>query len=851
METYLTHIADYLLAQSWQIAVLVVVIAAVSSALRNKSAHVRYLLWLIVLAKCLVPPLLTVPLVILPQEKPAEPVRIFPATEMAALNPAVADMATTEPPILPAEPAAMAPVSMARERPAKLTIRQWLGAAWLVGAITFLIFNLLKSVRANYWLWRKRKALSSELRSDIENLFSAHGIGNFPDIWQIDGIGQPFVWGLLRGSIYLPANFLNIKKPEHQKSVLGHELSHVIRFDAAVNFLQVIAQAIFWFHPFVWWANSKIRQEREKCCDEMAVARLNASPKDYSKAIVEALVTKHEQTWPVPSLAVAGPVKNIEERIKTMLRPGKKFYKRPSLVTATVVLLLALLTIPTALVLSAQAGTKTAVTPLHRAAAAGNVDGVKDLILKGADVNSNDEFGQTPLHLSARHGHGGISEVLITSGANINARDRYGNTPLHYAAEYDRTNVAEVLINKGANVNAKNSRGWTALHCTAEYCWTNRDMAQLLIAKGADVNAEDNYSATPLDMARWNSYGSLVELLIAKGAKLDLYKQTKSWTPLHTAAKHDQKNSVRFLIDQGIDANVKDAEGYTPLHRAARQGHKDVCVLLIAKGANVKAKDARDWTPLHRAAARGYIDVVELLLDKGADVDAKNKYGGTPLRSAVPGNHKGVVELLIAKGADVNARFGDGWTALHYAARRGHDGIAELLVDKEADINAQDTGRNTPLHIATRYGHRDVVRLLIDRRADTNVKNWRGQTPLHLAAMRRRNKLVELIVAKHTDVNAKESSGMTALHYAASAGQKDMVELLIAKGAEPNAENIVGVTPLQMVAALGHKNISELLIAQGADVNAKNGRGETALSLAKEKGHQEIVELLRKHGAKE
>jgi len=55
----------------------------------------------------------------------------------------------------------------------------------------------------------------------------------------------------------------------------------------------------------------------------MAIARLNASPREYSTAIVETLVAKYESTLPVPSLAVAGPVKNIEERIKTIMKPGK------------------------------------------------------------------------------------------------------------------------------------------------------------------------------------------------------------------------------------------------------------------------------------------------------------------------------------------------------------------------------------------------------------------------------------------------------------------------------------------------------------------------------------------------
>ncbi len=360
METYLTRVTDYLLTQSWQIAILVVVIAAVSLALRNKSAHVRYLLWLIVLAKCLVPPLLTVPLAILPQEEAAQPVPTSPPVGMPAMDSEVVDTTIAELPEVLSEPVETVRAPMVRERATKINIHDWLGTGWMVGAITFLIFNLLKTVRTNYWLWRKRKALSIELQSGIENLFSAHGIKSFPGVWQIDGVSQPFVWGLLRGSIYLPADLLSVKNPKRCRNLLGHELSHIIRFDAAVNFLQVITQAIFWFHPFVWWANRKIRAEREKCCDEMAIARLNTSPRDYSTAIVETLVAKYESTRPVPSLAVAGPVKNIEERIKTMLRPGKKFYKRPSLVSATAVLLLALLTVPTALVLTARADSKTA-----------------------------------------------------------------------------------------------------------------------------------------------------------------------------------------------------------------------------------------------------------------------------------------------------------------------------------------------------------------------------------------------------------------------------------------------------------------------------------------------------------
>ena len=351
MENYLTQIINYLLAQSWQIAVLVSLIAAVNLVLKNKSAHVRYLLWLIVLAKCLVPPLLAIPLPILSQYKTPEP-KLISSSEMLTVNIEMADKVKSKPLTLPSLPV-KSPTIM--ERLARVTARQWLGLGWIAGSAIFFLIAVAKTLRTNFWLWRQRRLLPAEAQIGIENLFSRLGIKTLPKVWLIEGIGQPFVWGLLRGSIYLPANFVKVNSAEHQRGILGHEISHILRFDAAVNLLQITAHAIFWFHPFVWWANKKIRAEREKCCDEMAIARLGAKVKDYSDAIVEILIAEHESTRPVPSLAVAGPVKNIEERIKTMMRPGKKFYKRPSLPIVAIIVLGTLLAVPTTLVLTVRA----------------------------------------------------------------------------------------------------------------------------------------------------------------------------------------------------------------------------------------------------------------------------------------------------------------------------------------------------------------------------------------------------------------------------------------------------------------------------------------------------------------
>ena len=353
METVLTQITSYLLSQSWQIAVLVMVIAAASLAMKNKSAHVRYLLWLIVLAKCLVPPLLTIPLHILPVSQQTE---LAPAhrVEMPVVVFEPADTIVSEPVVAPSLIAPVPPEPIIMERLREITIHEWLGFGWIAGVAAFLVFVLTKAMRTNRGLWRKRKPLPAKLQTGIEDFFSELSIRSFPKVWLVDNIGQPFVWGLLRGSIYLPANFARVRSVEHRRSLLMHELSHILRFDAAINVLQIVAQAAFWFHPFVWWANRKLRQEREKCCDEMAIARSNASREDYTRAIINILSDEHELTQRISSLAIARPVKNVEERIKTIMKPKKKFYKRPSIMALVLVLLVGLLTVPTTFALTAR-----------------------------------------------------------------------------------------------------------------------------------------------------------------------------------------------------------------------------------------------------------------------------------------------------------------------------------------------------------------------------------------------------------------------------------------------------------------------------------------------------------------
>lgn len=458
METYLTQITNYLLIQSWQIAVLVTVMAVAAWALRNRSAHIRYLLWLIVLAKCLAPPLLRVPVAVLPERTPNPAAVVTPVPTVVEAAP---ETTTSAKPLSLGSP-------LAYSRP-ELSTHQWLAIGWLIGMLAFTCMMVVKAYRTVRWVHRDRKPLPRDVQNVINSLFVSLNLRKLPRMWLLDGIGQPFVWGALRGDIYLPAAFVRIGNDEHRRHILGHELSHVMRFDAAVNLLQTIAQTVFWFHPLVWWANRRIRAEREKCCDEMTIAHFAAKAKDYSKAIVDTLTNEYKSNRPLPSLAIAGPIQSIEERIRTIMRPQKRFYRKPSIIALIVVLLLALSIVPTSLVLTTRAKERPSsqknVDEKPPIEVAGNerLERIRKLIDRGIDLSEGDTWGYTLLHHACMNGERQIAELLIENGADVNAKSVIGITPLHAAAGRGHADVARLLLDKNADINAADNQSATPL----------------------------------------------------------------------------------------------------------------------------------------------------------------------------------------------------------------------------------------------------------------------------------------------------------------------------------------------------------------------------------------------------
>jgi ankyrin repeat protein len=146
-------------------------------------------------------------------------------------------------------------------------------------------------------------------------------------------------------------------------------------------------------------------------------------------------------------------------------------------------------------------------------------------------------------------------------------------------------------------------------------------------------------------------------LVLAAPASL-LARSSGGKTLLHAAALGGVADTVRALVDAGLEVDARDASGQTPLFCAAEKGHVDACRALLARGARADASDFGDngVTPLRRAAACGHARVVELLVEAGADVNWASATKNTALHDAAWNGNEKTVRALLQLGAAVDAR---------------------------------------------------------------------------------------------------------------------------------------------------------------------------------------------------
>jgi uncharacterized protein len=394
-------------------------------------------------------------------------------------------------------------------------------------------------------------------------------------------------------------------------------------------------------------------------------------------------------------------------------------------------------------------------TALHWAVRANDLELTGMLLRAGARASVSNQSGATPMQLAAMNGNAAILDRLMQAGADPNATlSHSGDTAVMMAARTGKVDAVKVLLDRGAQVNAKETWGGTTALMWA-VSERHPEVARLLVERGADVNAKSDF--VPSASGR----GFEGTAPVAPKPNQTVEEFASGWlTPLMFAAREDDLQSARILIQAGAAVNAAGGDGKDALALALFNGSYDVASLLIDSHADVNHADAQRFTPLFWAVDRRNMEtapnfpwmvttdplpLIKKLLDAGANPNAlvnntprARMREGSPrivfatalMRAAFAGDLE-LVKLLLAHGADSHIQSSDRETTLMAACGlafiNGYHRqkppaerleVVKLLVDLGEDVNHADSYGITPLMAAANLGDLEIVRYLISKGAD-------------------------------------------------------------------------------------------------------------------------------------
>lgn len=252
-------------------------------------------------------------------------------------------------------------------------------------------------------------------------------------------------------------------------------------------------------------------------------------------------------------------------------------------------------------------------TQLLLAASLGDIEMVKVLMDKDADIHARDENGWDALYHAAYGTKVKMVKFLLEHGADPNTRENRkgfkclvpdctdgvqisGKPVLESAISTGNERIVRLLLTHGADVGLKKDVGMTPFALAADR--DNVEMLQAFLDAGADPATDPE----AVSRAALQIEPDPLRLLLDAGGNPD--------DGIHAAARKLRPRNVKVLLEYGADPNTKTLEGKTPLMLSS---HLDITRILLAAGADASIRDNNGRTALDYAKRRGREDLITVL----------------------------------------------------------------------------------------------------------------------------------------------------------------------------------------------------------------------------------------------
>ena len=384
---------------------------------------------------------------------------------------------------------------------------------------------------------------------------------------------------------------------------------------------------------------------------------------------------------------------------------------------------------------------------------------------EGNEVNKPTHDGRTYLMWAAYKGNIQLMKHLIEKGADMDIVGDHGNTVMTFAAAggIQDTDVYDLLLAHGKDIDDATRSGATALHVLAPKL-KDTQLISYFQEKGFDIHTTDKAGNNLFNYAARGGNIDMMNALIEMGLDYKgLNKKGGNAMMFASQGSRGKYNSLAvftYLDSLGVETDIVTYEGETPLHNLAR-GCKDEAVLdyFVNKCVNINQIDKEGNTAFLRAIGGGNLAIAKKFAPMVKDINHVNEDGFSALTYAVRRNSTESIEYLLSQGADIQVLDAKGRNLVFhtfdsYNSRnsKAFENFLTLAKKKGLDLTPTYEGGNTWAHMAVAEGKKDLFEKAMELGVDINQKNKNGLTPLHLAAMKAKNKeWLDLLISKGAD----------------------------------------------------------------------------------------------------
>lgn len=239
----------------------------------------------------------------------------------------------------------------------------------------------------------------------------------------------------------------------------------------------------------------------------------------------------------------------------------------------------------------------------------------------------------------------------------------------------------------------------------------------------------------------------------------------------HIACINGNLESVRELLENGVNPLCQDEDRISGLDYAAAHGHLEI-FKLVQKAAFEKnpthQRQRETFKAMNRAINGGHTNIVDYVLDSEKEPEQWLIDDG--LNACARAGQTELAKKFVAKGADIHNQDNH---ALRYAAYFGYTATVKYFLEQGANVNA---GNSEPLIQSARDGYTAIVELLIEHGARINARN---NDALVWAATGGHAKIVDTLLENGADINAQERE---AVLWAARNGHNDVIDVFLKRG---------------------------------------------------------------------